>query len=131
MTTKEIVKDNLQLIMGLGALALIRPVMKITGAMDLIGQQFGSILMTILISLAWLIIVLVKKVPNPVIVLVYAGLSYALFAIILSGILSPILDGKLQGPLTNPLAVVSVFATNAIWGLIIGGVAVALRRKKT
>ncbi|WP_251038367.1 hypothetical protein [Paenibacillus albidus] len=107
----------------------MRPIMKITGAMDLIGQQFGSILMTILISLAWLMIVLMKRVPNPVVVLVYAGLSYALFAIILSGLVSPILDGKLQGPLTNPLSMISVFATNAIWGFLVGRIAKALRHK--
>ncbi|TDF93740.1 hypothetical protein [Paenibacillus piri] len=129
MKSKDIVKENWPLILGLGALALIRPIMKMTGVIDIIGQQFGSILMTVLISLAWLIIVLMKKIPNPVAILVYAGLSYAFFAILLSGILSPILDGKLQGPLTNPLAIVSVFATNAIWGLIIGGIAKALSRK--
>jgi hypothetical protein len=100
--------------------------MKMTGAMDLIGQQFGSVLMTILISLAWLVIVWAKRLPYPVVVLVGAGLSYALFAILLSGIASPILDGKLQGPLTNPLAIVAVLVTNAIWGFIVGLIAKAL-----
>ncbi|MBB6634235.1 hypothetical protein [Cohnella thailandensis] len=130
MNAKELVKANWPLMIGLGALALIRPVLKITGAIEYIGQPFGSILMTILISLAWLTIVLVRKVPNPIPILIGAGLSYALFAILLSGILSPILDGKLEGPLTNPLALVSVFATNAIWGLLIGGMANAIRRNK-
>lgn len=128
MKTSELIRSNYALIFGLGALALIRPIMKITGVMDLIGQQFGSILMTVLISLAWLVIVLAKRVPNPVIVLVGAGLSYGLFAILLSGVLSPILNGELQGPLTNPLAIISVFATNAIWGLLIGAIATLLRR---
>lgn len=129
MKTTDIVKENLLLILGLGALALIRPIMKMTGIMDLIGQAFGSILMTVLISLAWLMIVLVKRAAFPVVILVFSGLSYALFAIILSGIASPLLNGKLQGPLTNPLAMVSVFAVNAIWGLIVGVIANALRRK--
>jgi hypothetical protein len=102
--TKDIIRENLIFILGLGALALIRPIMKITGIMDLIGQQFGSILMTILISLSWLIIVVVRRVPHPVAILVGAGMSYALFAIVLSGILSPLLHGELQGPLTNPFA---------------------------
>ncbi|SDD83089.1 hypothetical protein SAMN02799630_04227 [Paenibacillus sp. UNCCL117] len=129
LKSTNVIKEHWPFILGLGAIALIRPVMKMTGIMDILGQQFGSILMTILISLAWLVIVLVKKTPNPVAVLVCAGLSYALFAIIVSGILSPILDGKLQGPLTNPLAIVSVFSTNAIWGLLVGGLAKALGRK--
>ncbi|WP_091188306.1 hypothetical protein [Paenibacillus catalpae] len=75
-----------------------------------------------------MMIVLIKKVPSPVTILVFAGLSYALFAIVLSGILYPILDGELRGPQTNPLAVVSVFATNAIWGLLVGAIAKALSR---
>lgn len=130
MKIMDSIRSNFAFILGLGALALIRPIMKITGVMDLIGQQFGSILMTLLISLAWLIIVLVRRVPNPIAILVGAGLSYALFAIVLSGILSPILNGEFQGPLTNPLALVSVFATNAIWGLITGSIAQFLRRKR-
>lgn len=129
MTTKEILKKHLVLMLVLGAIALVRPVMKITGVMDLLGQQFGSILMTVLISLIWLIVVLRKKVSSPVTILVGAGLSYALFAILLSGIVSPLLDGKLQGPLTNPLALVSVFTTNAVWGLLIGGIAKLLQPK--
>ncbi len=129
MNIKDTIRTNFALILGLGALALIRPVMKITGVMDLIGQQSGSVLMTILISLAWLVIVLAKKPAHPVTILVGAGICYALLAIALSGILSPLLDGQLRGPLTNPLAFVSVLATNAIWGLIIGLLARLLSRR--
>lgn len=121
-------KLSLPLIVGLGAIAMIRPIMKMTGLMDLIGQQFGSILMTVLISLAWLIIVIMKKVTDPVRTLVLAGVAYALFAIIVSGVMSPILTGHLQGPLTNPFAFVSVFITNAIWGLIVGVIAQGIRK---
>ncbi|WP_433939976.1 hypothetical protein [Paenibacillus lautus] len=128
MKTLDIVKENLLFILGLGALALVRPIMKMTGIMDLIGQQFGSILMTILISLAWLVIVLIKKPASPVVILIFAGMSYALYAVILSGLISPLLDGKLQGPLTNPFALVSVFAINAIWGFVVGFIAKTLRR---
>ena len=35
-------KENLLFILGLGALALVRPIMKMTGIMDLIGQAFGD-----------------------------------------------------------------------------------------
>jgi len=130
MRINDMVKEHKVLMLGLGALALIRPVMKMFGVMDLIGQAFGSILLTVLISLAWILIVLVKRVADPVTVLIGAGLSYALFAIVLSGIASPILDGQLQGPLTNPLATISVFVTNAIWGLILGIIAKLLAAKR-
>ncbi|SHF15133.1 hypothetical protein SAMN05444392_108140 [Seinonella peptonophila] len=129
MTNTEALKQNFILILGLGALALIRPLMKITGLIDLIGQQFGSILLTILISLAWLLIVVKKNIQKPILILVFAGISYAIFATIISGILSPILLGQLQGPLTNPLGFISVIVTNIIWGLIVGGIALAIRNK--
>ncbi|MFD0590952.1 hypothetical protein ACFQZE_23435 [Paenibacillus sp. GCM10027627] len=128
MKLSAILKQNLLLICGLGALALLRPILKITGLMDLIGQQLGSILITALITVAWIVIVLMKKTAYPVIVLVGAGISYAVFATILSGTLSPILTGELQGPLKNPFAIVSVLVVNALWGFIAGGLANLLRR---
>ena len=47
----------------------------------------------------------------------------------LSAGLPLLIDGTLQGPLTNPLAMISVFAINAVWGLIVGVIANVLRRK--
>lgn len=128
MTNLEVLKHNIGLILGLGVIALIRPIMKITGIMDIIGQQLGSILMTVIISMVWIFIVVKKKSPYLIRILVFAGISYAVFAIILSGILSPILHGELQGPLTNPFAIISVLVTNIIWGLILGLIAWALTK---
>lgn len=131
MSCIKILKQNLLLILCLGVLALTRPIMKITGLIELFGsEQFGSILMTIFISLAWLFTVVNKSVENPFLILVFAGISYAIFSIILSGILSPILLGELQGPLTNPLAIISVLVTNIIWGLIIGAIASVILNKR-
>ncbi|MED4203880.1 hypothetical protein [Neobacillus mesonae] len=130
MINKEVIKQNIGLILSLGAIALIRPIMKITGMIHLlINEQFGSILMTILISLVWLMIVVKKKSQHPIQILVFAGISYAIFATILSAILSPALTGQLQGPLTNPSALISIIATNIIWGLIIGVIAIAMMKK--
>src|SRR5690606_1277264 len=124
MTNTSLFKQYKFLIIGLGLLALIRPIMKMTGLIDIFGsEQIGSIAMTILISLTWLLIVVKQKVEKPITVLIFSGISYAIFAIILSGILSPILDGQLQGPLTNPFAFISVIVTNIIWGLLIGLIA--------
>ncbi|GIO19482.1 hypothetical protein J18TS1_25820 [Oceanobacillus oncorhynchi subsp. incaldanensis] len=131
MTNNQAKQQTRTLILGLGALALIRPLMKITGWIHIFGSEaVGSIVMTLLISIAWILIVIKKRVSNPIRVLVLAGVSYAAFAIILSGILSPILDGSLQGPLTNPIAFVSVFITNIIWGLVLGVIAFAIPYKK-
>lgn len=130
MTNVDVIKQNVGLILGLGAFALIRPIMKITGIIQLFeDEQFGSILMTILISLVWLIVVVKKQSQHPVRILVFSGVSYALFATILSAILSPILNGQLQGPLTNPLALIGIIVTNIIWGLILGVIAMAIINK--
>lgn len=130
MTNREVLYQNLGLILGLGAIALIRPMLKITGIIHLVGEQFGSILMTVLISLVWLFTVVNKNSQYPVRILIFSGITYAVFAIILSGILSPIINGELQGPLTNPLALISVFVTNSIWGLTIGVIALGIRKNR-
>ncbi len=115
------------LIIGLGALALVRPVLNITGLMEGLGRPFGPILMTMLISLAWLAIVVLVRVRDPLLTLVLTGITYGVFAILLSAILSPLLTGQLTGPITNPVAIVAVLITNAIWGALVGLCALALQ----
>jgi hypothetical protein len=116
-----------RLIINMGALALIRPLLNITGAMEGLGRPFGPIFLTILISVVWLAIVVFANVRNPLLTLVCAGITYGVFAILLSAILSPILTGTLAGPITNPLAIVAVLITNAIWGGIVGLLGLAIR----
>ena len=115
------------LIIGLGALALIRPLLSVVGLMDGLGRPFGPLLVTALISLAWLGIVLISRVRRPFLTLVWTGIMYGIFAMLLSAILSPILHGKLMGPLTNPFAFVAVLITNAIWGGAVGLLALWLQ----
>jgi hypothetical protein len=117
------------LIVGLGALALIQPVMNVTGLMERLGRPFGPILVTVLISLAWLAIVVLARIREPLLTLVFTGLTYGAFAILISAILSPILMGQLIGPITNPVAIVSVLITNAIWGALVGLCALAVRAR--
>ncbi|MEZ4614763.1 MAG: hypothetical protein R2867_04495 [Caldilineaceae bacterium] len=118
------------LIIGLGALALIRPLLNIVGLMDGLGRPFGPLLVTALISLAWLSIVVLSRVRRPFLTLVWTGIAYGVFAMLLSAVLSPILRGELMGPLTNPIALLSVLITNAIWGGAVGLVALALQRAR-
>jgi hypothetical protein len=111
------------LIVGMGALALIRPFLNITGLMEGLGRPFGPLFITALISVAWLAIVLFTKVKEPIFTLIFTGMTYGVFAILISAILSPILTGQLSGPITNPFAIVAVLITNAIWGMTIGLIA--------
>jgi hypothetical protein len=117
------------LIVGLGALALIRPVMNVAGLIERLGRPFGPILITVLISLAWLAIVVLARIREPLITLIFAGLAYGVFAILISAILSPMLLGQLTGPIANPIAIVSVLITNALWGALVGLCALAVRAR--
>ncbi|WP_418222464.1 hypothetical protein [Clostridium isatidis] len=124
MLNREVQKTDLSLILVLGAIALIRPLSKITGIIDIFGNRArGSLLMTLIVSGIWIFIVVKNKFENPVSTLVYAGLSYGVFSIILSGILSPILTGRLQGPLVFPPAIFIILILNIIWGFITGVIA--------
>ena len=114
------------LILGLGALALVRPLLNIVGLMDGLGRPFGPLLVTALLSLAWLVIVVLNRVRYPLLTLVCTGAAYGVFALILSAIASPLLHGEFMGPLTNPLAAISVLVTNAIWGSLVGLVTLAI-----
>lgn len=119
---------NVPLIIGLAVLALVRPLFSIIGLSDTLGKPATPIVLTVVISVLWILIVGLSRVRNPLLTLVFAGLAYAVLSILLSAVLSPILHGELQGPLTNPFAIVYVLATNAVWGLITGALALGLQR---
>ncbi len=111
------------LILGLAALALIRPIISMVGLSEAIGQPVASIAVTLLISLVWIAVVVRARVSRPVVTLTLTGLAYGVFAILISAVFTPILTGQLQGPATNVFALVSVLLTNALWGLIAGLIA--------
>ncbi len=120
---------NPLLILALALIALARPLTNIVA--DQAGTDLGPLVplgWTLLISLVWIAVVGLTGTARPVLTLVLAALAYAVFAIILSGILSPILLGRLEGPLANPLAIVPLLATNAVWGLLTGALALAVQR---
>jgi hypothetical protein len=124
-------KLNWKLIIILAVFALVRPVMSMLGISEAIGKPVASIGATIIISAVWIIAVVRARESQPVLTLMLVGIGYAVLAIIISGIFSPILLGQLQGPLTNMFAFVSVFVTNAIWGLIAGVIASVLVKDET
>lgn len=123
----EIIKGlRWPLILVLAAIALVRPVMSITGLMDELGKPLAPLLVTAAVSVIWIASVGLSRVSRPVLTLIFAGLGYGVFAIILSGILSPILNGQLEGPLAAPFAIIPVLLVNAAWGAITGVIARAL-----
>ena len=108
---------------ALGTFALIRPLASITGADDFLGKPLTPILLTVIISVVWILVAGLARLRSPFLTLLAAGAVYAVASIALSAILSPVLSGELQGPLTNPFALVSVLGVNLVWGAITGGLA--------
>lgn len=123
---------NWSLIMLLGVLALVRPILNITGGMDLLGRPVGPVLLTVLISVVWIAVVVWRRSARPVLTLTCAGLVYAVLAVALSAVLSPVLDGELRGPLATPggIGVVLVLLVNAGWGAAAGLVALAVDSRR-
>jgi hypothetical protein len=116
------------LVLGLIGLALLRPLFSITGLVDLLGRPAAPLLLTVAITLAWVLIVGLGRVPEPVLTLLAAGLGYAVAVIVLSAVLSPMLTGELRGPLATPISIIPLVLTNAVWGLAAGGLAVLVQR---
>lgn len=116
------------LIIGLGALALIRPFLNIVGLMDTFGRPLGPLIVTVLISGLWLAVVVLASIRSPIMTLSFAGVVYGIFAILLGAMLPTLLDGNEAFPITNPSSIVSVLLTNAIWGGVVGIIALAVQR---
>jgi hypothetical protein len=119
------------LVLGLGALALVRPLIRIlvdpSGMAD---APATAITVSIAISVVWVAVVGLTNVAHPVLTLVCAGVVYGLLSIVLSAVLSPILSGRLQGPLAQPFTIIPVLLTNAFWGLVAGLIALLVRRAR-
>lgn len=117
------------LIIGLGALALVRPAVNIV--YSIFGATHGGavpISITIAVSIVWIAVVGLRRIAHPLPTLVLAGVTYGVLAIILSAVASPIVSGHLDGPVTHPIAIGPTLVVNAIWGLITGALALALQQ---
>lgn len=120
---------NWPLILALGALALLRPIVRIVAdRLDVSTPAAVPIILTLAISAVWIVVVGLSTTAHPVLTLLFTGLTYAVLSIILSAVLSPILTGELQGPLAMPIAIISVLLINAVWGAAAGGLAFLLQR---
>lgn len=120
------------LIFGLGALALVRPLVRVVEHQ--LGADMGDaapIIITLIISAIRIAVVGLSQTAHPVLTLLLTGLTYAVLSIILSEILSPIIDGHLDGPLANPISIVPVLMINAAWGLAAGGLALLTQRLRS
>ncbi|HIW90652.1 MAG TPA: hypothetical protein H9870_03190 [Candidatus Corynebacterium avicola] len=121
---------NWLLACALGVIALVRPVVRILATQT--GYELTPAvpaLLTLGITVVWVVAVASSRSTAPVLTLVVAGLVYAVLAMAMSGVLSPILDGELSGPLANPVAILPTLLVNAGWGLIAGTISLIFRRR--
>src|SRR5690606_13008245 len=116
------------LVFGLAAVGLIRPVASIAGIRDVVDATVAALGLTVLVSLIWILVVGLSQVPQPFLTLVFTGLVYAGYTLVLGVILSSLLEGGLMGPVTNPIAIVAVVVSHAIWGGVCGLLALLIRR---
>lgn len=119
------------LVIGLGVLALIRPLVRIVA--DQSGVTLGAVVpiaLTVAISVVWIAVVGFSSVRHPVATLVLAALTYGVLSILLSGVLSPILTGELAGPLAMPIAIVPALLFDVVWGAVTGLIAAAIQRAR-
>ncbi|MFC8571396.1 hypothetical protein ACFUIW_37145 [Streptomyces sp. NPDC057245] len=114
----------------LAAVALVRPLFSVTGATDAIGRPLAPMLLTVVISLAWILVVGLSRVREPLLTPVVAGVAYALAALVLSGVLSPLLDGTLRGPLARPQTILPMLPVNGGWGAVCGVCALGVRQMR-
>ncbi|WP_214404207.1 hypothetical protein [Pseudonocardia lacus] len=120
------------LVLGLGALALVRPLVRIVGGQAGIDEPPAvAVAVTLAISLVWIAVVGLTRVAHPLLTLVMVGLTYAVLSMLLAAVLSPLLTGRAQGPLATPVAIVPVLLTNAVWGAAAGLLALVLRRLRS
>src|SRR5690242_12834355 len=77
-------KMNWSLIIGLAALALVRPLMDLVGLFDLLGERTSSAILTIGILILWLVVVVSRRINRPLLHLVLTGLLYGVFTIVIS-----------------------------------------------
>lgn len=116
------------LVAVLVAVALVRPLFSVVGLSDTLGKPVTPIVLTVAVSLVWILAAGLGRVRHPLLTLLATGLGYALASLVLSAVLSPLLTGELQGPLTRPFAIIPLFAVNAGWGAVCGLCALGLQR---
>lgn len=118
---------HLRLAVLLGFIALVRPVLSITGAFDAgpLAKPVGPLLVTAAISVVWVAVTVWRRVAGPVPTLTAAGVAYALAAILLNWSLQPFLASAETIPLPGYPAMI-IF--NALQGAVLGLIAWAILR---
>ncbi|MFK7691344.1 hypothetical protein [Paenibacillus sp. HJGM_3] len=120
-------KMNGSLIIGLAALALVRPLMDLVGLHDLLGERASGTIITIGVLIIWLVVVVSRRINRPLLHLMLTGLLYGVFTIVISATFAPLFPSQ---SIANPYAITGIVIVHAIWGVLIGLIAIAIIKIK-
>ena len=118
------------LIVALALSGLVRPVLSVAGVYDdlgAFGRPWAPLLVTLLLALAWVAVVVLARVPRPVLTLTLAGLGYGVAAILLNLVLHLFLDSAEWIPAPGYVA---ILALDAGQGAVLGVIALGLQRRR-
>ena len=114
------------LIVVLALSGLIRPALSVAGAFDDVGA-WAPVLVTVLLAVAWIAVVVLGRVREPVLTLLFAGLGYGVAAIALNLVLHLFLESAEWIPAPGYVA---ILVWNAGLGAVLGVIALALQRRR-
>ena len=75
----------------------------------------------------WLAIVVLAKIRQPVLTLIFTSLIYGFLAIVSAAAVSTATTGELNGPLTNIFVFLAALILNTLWGGVFGIIALVLQ----
>lgn len=112
----------------LGAVGLIRPVLSMFGVLDALGKPWSPLAVTALIAVVWVGFVVGTRSGQPVLTLALAGVAYAVLTTLLNLIAQPFFA---DAQLVPPVGVVAMLVTNAVWGAVLGLIALGIQRVRS
>lgn len=112
-------------VLGFGAMALLWPLLHLTGLADVIGEPATGIGTIVLVGLVWVLGAGLADVPRPVATLTLAGVVYGLLLLVLSATLGVRGD---VGPLLLGFTAVIEIGRSAALGALAGLLARAIQR---
>jgi drug/metabolite transporter (DMT)-like permease len=120
-----------KLIFILALIQLSRPILSTAGFFDNFRPQ-GPIIATALIALVWVGVAAIGKVREPVKVLAVAGATYAVIGVAMAVFLQTFFTWSPEETASIPLlltaGLVGGIVVNAIWGALLGIVAIVIQK---
>ncbi|NUO59928.1 MAG: hypothetical protein HOV71_25290 [Hamadaea sp.] len=120
------------LILGLGGLALVHPLISVTGLADTFGDAVTHLSVLAAISVIWIAVVGLSRVERPVLTLTAAGSAYGVIELAIGGVVGVFADDPSTGLDLSLLgfALIPVLLTNGIWGAFTGLIALLVQRMR-